>query len=487
VQKPHLQAAVLAMVGGQLPFWASFDLRVDGVLSIAGLALLAAAIVGVLPALKATGADVRARLQTVAPGSGSHMQMGRVWTLLIVAQVALTVTILPVAMLIMWDGLGLRSDDAGFASREFVTVTLAMERATAPETPAANAEFAQRFGAAHRALETRLREEPRVLDVTYSVVDPGQELAMALEAEGQPNPDDAVDYNIVEGGRRGHLARFNQVAINFFDAFAVPVVLGRGFTPGDLGAGTVVISHTTARMVFGDSNPLGRRLKYVGRSRETENHRLPMERWFTIVGVVADFPANEIESHRRVYHPAAHGDVHPVRLGVRTRVADPASLAGILRDAGAAVSPSLQVRQLSTLAIQIERAQGMSRLIGVTVGLVVISVILLSAAGIYALMSFTVTRRRREIGIRAALGADRNRLLAGIFGRVAGQLAAGAVLGVLGAFTLEGVLEGEFLAKRGGIVLPLVALIMTTVGVVAAWGPARQGLSIQPTEALREE
>jgi predicted permease len=487
VAMPHLQAAILAMVGGQLPFWVSFDLTIDGVLAIAALTLLAAAIVGVLPALKATGQDVHTRLQTLSPGSGSRMQMGGLWTLLIVAQVGLTVTILPVAMLIMWDGLGLRTNDAGFASREFVTVTLAMDRAPEPPTPDADAAFAARYGAAHRAFEARLREEPRVLDVTYSLVDAGQELAMALEADGQPNPGNPVDYNIVEGRTSGYLARYNKVALNFFSAFDVPVILGRGFTPADAAADAVIVSHTTARMVFGDSSPVGRRIKYVGRSRETDGDPLPLERWFEIVGVVPDFPAGEIESHLRVYHPAAYGSIYPARIGVRTRVADPASLADTLRDSGAAVNPLLQIRQLSTPAIMIARAQGMSRLIGVTVGLVVFSVVLLSAAGIYALMSFTVARRRREIGIRAALGADRNRLLAGIFGRVAAQLAAGAVLGMLGAFALEGVLEGEFLAKRGGIVLPLVTLIMTTAGLIAAWGPARQGLSIQPTEALREE
>ena len=116
-----------------------------------------------------------------------------------------------------------------------------------------------------------------------------------------------------------------------------------------------------------------------------------------------------------------------------------------------------------------------------------LSVLILSAAGIYALMSFTVARRKREIGIRAALGADRNRLLAGIFARALGQLAAGAAVGMIGAFALEQALEGEMFQGRGAIILPAVALVMTTVGVLAAIGPARQGLSIQPTEALREE
>ena len=127
------------------------------------------------------------------------------------------------------------------------------------------------------------------------------------------------------------------------------------------------------------------------------------------------------------------------------------------------------------------------RLIGVTVVLVMLSVIVLSAAGIYAMMAFTVARRRREIGIRAALGANRNRILAGIFARTLGQLGAGVAVGLLGAVGLEQVLEGEMFQGQGAVIVPIVVLVMTTVGLLAAIGPARQGLSIQPTEALREE
>ena len=116
-----------------------------------------------------------------------------------------------------------------------------------------------------------------------------------------------------------------------------------------------------------------------------------------------------------------------------------------------------------------------------------LSVLILSAAGIYALMSFTVARRKREIGIRAALGADRNRLLAGIFSRAIAQLGAGAAVGMLGAFALEQILEGEMFQGRGAVILPSVAAVMTVVGVLAAIGPARRGLGIHPTEALRDE
>jgi putative ABC transport system permease protein len=497
---PQLEVAFLNIIGGRgrMPFWLDFSLTTRSATFVVVLTLLAAGIVGVLPALKATGRSVHSRLQTLAPGSGSRMQMGRVWTLLIVAQVAMTVALLPAAMFFTWDGLRLRTGHAGFASQEFVSVSLAMDRSLESPVRADDHGFKSRFAVAHRELDRRLRTEPQVVDTTFSLVDPGQEFAMVLEAEGQPLPANPARYNIQDGSQLGHLVRYNKIATKFFSAFDVPVILGRDFSPADLGTDYVIINRALAQMAFGTTNPLGGRIKYVGRSVEahvdddyperlaTMPASIPLERWYEIVGVVPDFPANELEPTRRIYHPVAFGDVYPVRVGVRVRAGDPATFSAALRDVTAAVSPHLQVRDVTTMDILATREQGFFRVVGVAVGLVMLSVIVLSSAGIYALMSFTVTRRRREIGIRAALGADRRQLLLGIFSRALGQLAIGAFVGVLGAIGFD-LLEGDILQGRGTAIVPLVAIVMVAVGVVSVLGPAREGLRIQPTEALREE
>jgi len=120
-------------------------------------------------------------------------------------------------------------------------------------------------------------------------------------------------------------------------------------------------------------------------------------------------------------------------------------------------------------------------------GAVTLSVLLLSAAGMYALMSFTVARRRREIGIRSALGAQPTHLLAGIFKRALIQVTVGAGAGTLAAALLSSYLPIE---EMGGWnvpgILPGATTLMIVVGVLAAIGPARRGLRIEPTEALRE-
>lgn len=111
------------------------------------------------------------------------------------------------------------------------------------------------------------------------------------------------------------------------------------------------------------------------------------------------------------------------------------------------------------------------------------SVLLLSAAGIYAMMSFIVARRRREIGIRAALGAAPRRLIAGIFARAGAQLAAGMVAGLV----LAAVAGGGLPSGKGMLLASAVAAIAVAVGLLGAVGPARRALAVQPAEALREE
>jgi putative ABC transport system permease protein len=488
----QLEAAVLPLAG-RMPFWMSFQLSTSGLIYIVVLTLVAAAIVGVAPALKATGRDVHTRLQGLSPGSGSRMQMGRVWTLLIVAQVALTVALLPAALFHGWTTMRFRTGDAGFASKQFLTAWLDLDRATVASSETGEREFRNRYTAVYADLERRLRAEPLVADVTASMVMPGAELAVVLEVEGQAAPPDPVDYNVHEGSKQGHLVRFNRVANNFFDAFSVPLVMGRGFGPADLGPGRsegVIVNHALVDTLFDGANPLGHRIRYVGLSREAAAHHVVLDRWYEVIGVVPDFPTArtlDVERVLRIYHAASPGEIYPALLSVRLRGAEPAAFAGTFRQISVEADPDLQVRDLSTADEAMKREQGLMRMIGTTIAAVMSSVVVLSAAGIYALMSFTVARRRREIGIRAALGADQTRLLAGIFSRALAQLGVGAAAGMAGAFGLELLFEGEMFQGQGAVILPIVVVFMTTMGVLAASGPARQGLRIQPTEALREE
>jgi putative ABC transport system permease protein len=165
----------------------------------------------------------------------------------------------------------------------------------------------------------------------------------------------------------------------------------------------------------------------------------------------------------------------------------PSTFSGRLRDIAAAVDPDLHLRQIFNLDEVLRREQWIRRVEATVLGGITLSVLLLSAAGIYALMSITVSQRRREIGIRTALGADRKRIVASIFSRALGQLAIGAALGMAAAAVIEKTSGGNLLGENAAIVLPAMALFMMVVGLLAALGPARRSLRIEPTEALREQ
>jgi putative ABC transport system permease protein len=187
-----------------------------------------------------------------------------------------------------------------------------------------------------------------------------------------------------------------------------------------------------------------------------------------------------------VYRPLAPEDAYPLNLTIRTR-GSPTAFAPRLRELVAAVDPDLQPRVLQPLEAVLRRVQGGFRLGALGLGLFTGSVLLLSAAGIYAMMSFTVTRRRREIGIRSALGAGPRRLVAGIFSRAALQLGAGAGTGLLLAVALFRLAGGELAGGEEWTVFLAVVAIVVTVGLLAAAGPARRALRIEPMEALRAE
>jgi len=481
----------------QLPFWMDFSLSSGAVVYALLLSVIAAGIVGVVPAIKATGRRVQMRLQMLSGGGGSGMQLGRTWTLLIVAQVAFAVALLPPAVYHAWDAFVRGEVDPGFAASEYLTADLLLDQpaiATA-DSDVTGRELAAQYGSRLSEVVRRLKGEPGVGRATFAMAAAGQEPTVWIEIEGNALPDqsngEASDFGVRQG-KFGHQARFNRIDVDFFDAFEGRILTGRGFVPADADPASpaVIVNRTLAQQMAADGDVLGRRVRYVGRSGDASPEHVHLDRWYEVVGVVSDVPMKSsgvASSDAKLYHAVAPDDMHPASLALRLRGTTPAGFNGRLREIAAAVDPNLQLRNVLSMDAVLRQDQGIFRLVAVCLVVLTLSVVLLSAAGIYALMSFTVAQRRREIGIRAALGANPRRILAGVFGRALAQLTAGAIVGMAVAALLDRVSGGDLLEGHGEVVLPLVGLFITAVGLVAALGPARRGLSINPTEALRAE
>ncbi|HEX7091880.1 MAG TPA: ABC transporter permease [Longimicrobiales bacterium] len=463
---------------GELPFW--IDLRLSPVLVayVLGLAILAGVIVGVVPPLQATGRSVQGSLQRLS-SRGSGMQLGRTWTALIVTQVAIAVAALPYALY----GAGRFARSAAavpdYPVDEFVHASFSIAGGAVPAAPdAANeAAIAARFAASAAELLRRIEAEPAVAGGAFASHYPGSEPVGQIEVEG--------------AGTRSS-AWFNEVDVDLFTVFDVPVLAGRGFVQADAarGANTAIVDRVFAERVLGDGNVIGRRVRRVERG-EDGTGEVEAGPWLEIVGVVPAFtPPPPFESAApKLYQPLALADARaPLHLGIRMRRgAAPAAFVGRLREAAHAADPALRFVDLGT-ASQEERGRREGLLaLALLIAAVTASVLLLSAAGIYAMMSFTVATRRREIGIRAALGADPRRILTGIFRRAARQLGAGVLAGLVLAEAGMRVAGGSWLRGEGAHHLPIVAAIMVAIGLLAALGPARRGLAVQPAEVLHEE
>jgi putative ABC transport system permease protein len=427
---------------------------------------------------------VGSRLQSLVGGHAT-VRLGRTWTAIIVAEVALTVAALPFAVRLAWDAVDGIKAGPGFAAEQYLSASLAMDRnASVVLSPADQRALLSQFARSRDELVRRLEAEKDVADVTSSARPPGSESGMWVQIDAvEPRP--AGSRAPADGGRWGRV-RVGRVDVDFFAAFDVLVIAGRGFSPADADSAskTVIVNRSLVDTLFQGRNAIGRRLRPMTVRGKEE---IPGP-WYEIVGVVDDFPKRTgfDASEYAVYH-AAPPDAYPVTLSVRMRGTDPVTFAGRLRAIAADVQPALQLSEIRRLDDVVASTHLPAQLIALGLATVTLSVLILSAAGIYALMSVTVTRRRREIGIRVALGAGRGRVLSSVFARAGAQL-AGGVMTALGAIALlDAVTEGEVLGPRGAIILAGVSLVMMTVGVIAALGPARRGLSVQPTIALREE
>ena len=279
-------------------------------------------------------------------------------------------------------------------------------------------------------------------------------------------------------------------APNHLELFGARVLAGRGLQPGDANpdASAVVVSRSFVRQVLGGGTAVGRRVRHVV-PPAPDGSETP-ERWHQIVGVVEDLQRNSLRPDTippTLYYAVSPAQVEEAQIAVRLRPAGQEGVAGRIRELAIAVDPTLRLGPVHSLADDERQNWIAARLMALAVSLVLLSVFLLSAAGVYALMSFTVTQRRREIGIRAALGAAPSQVLRSVFARAATQIGIGVLVGLGLAALLEFSSGGTMLGGKGGVLLPVFAVSMTVVALLAAFGPARRGLRIEPTEALRAE
>ena len=477
---------------GGAPFWMTGGLAPSTILYGGVLAIISAAVLSVLPALRATRAQVQPHLANTGSG-GATLRFGRVWTGAMVVQVALTAAGIPVAMETVNQAtlkLNIRSN---FPSREFIAAYVDIDRPVGGESGAA---YEARRARTLAALERRIAQEPGVAAVTFADRTPGTLVSsrvgeVAASPLGEPLYDD----------------RFNVLAVGpgFFDAFERPIVDGRPFHADDWNdtGRTVIVNEAFVRAFLGETgrgSPIGARIRYRSAPWYDDDVELnpnlvarQTDTAFEIVGVVRDFgldPDDAGDEQPFVFHTALAGTVAPFALIVRVR-SNPDSLAARLPIIAAGVDARLFVRNAQPLDVWIRQRDESLAMTAGALAAVMSLVLFLSALGIFALVSISVSRRTREIGLRIALGARPRQVLAGILSRAVLVVASGVITG--GTLLLWAVALGQGPTGRPAEDVALFAgyltatsAIMFAAGLLACIAPAGRALRMSPTDALRE-
>ena len=448
-----------------LPFWITDRLSPITWLYAALLALVAATIVGVLPALRVTRLNVLDSLRR-EHAARANLKFGGFWTTVIVGQVAMTIALIPLAPVLVnaSNRFGQRAEGVG--ADRYLSATVTFDRQAPPADSAALARGRQSVA----ELERRLRAEPGVDEVAFA-----DRLPVMDTSKCRVEIDPATG-----AGATGGVSAIAHVSSSFFEAFGSAVVAGRNFSPLDVERGNVlIVNQSFTHFVLGDRNPIGQRVRLT---HSEEDGAVADDGWYEIVGMVKDvgWQMPEPSEQAAIYHPAL---LQPgTSLNVAVRVRDPIDFAPRLRVLANAVDPEMQLTDVRLLSEAGGRAAALTWTAAYVAGAVSLLVLLLSASGIHALMSFIVARRTREIGIRVALGSPARRIVTGIFLRAFLQIAVGLLAGsAIVALKIDVRSHEQVLMLIGADAVMLIA------GVVACALPLRRALAINPTEALRAE
>jgi putative ABC transport system permease protein len=469
---------VVANDGELLPFWITARLPPLSIAYGIGLAALAAAVTGILPAIKMTRA-VSSRLRETSAGGGG-ISFGGVWTVVIVLQIAVTTAFPALMFVLKAEAHQTETQQIGVPPERYLSARLARD---GNMTPA-------RFEATVRRVREGLSETPGVVSVAIADKLPfmwnGFYLAEVDEGGAATPPEKEL----------GNSYRITTAAVlpDYFEAFEAPPLAGRLFTAADYVGPprVVVVNQSFVNKVLGGRNAVGRRLRYMRASNSGQPvpsaYGLPegtAPPWIEIVGVVRDLGmAVEPEPNTAgAYFPLNLSAVGSVMVAVRVS-GDMAAATNALRSVARNADATLRVSEVQPLSRipenglrtigYVVRVLGIAGAVGLTLAL----------SGIYAVMSFAVSRRTREIGIRVALGSSRRRVVLSILRRPLIQVAMGSVLGPV-LFSLLPI----SLALTPAYVMGMAGYIVLVFGVctLACLVPARRVLRVDPIAALRAD
>jgi predicted permease len=427
--------------------------------AVLAISVFAALAVALLPALRASRADVSGLIQ----GRNRRAGGGHVRDTLVLTQVALSIVLVAGAALFARSLAAARAVDIGFEAEGVLLFNVNLS----------NHGYDRVRGQAFvaDALE-RLSALPGVQHATTTVNVPYQdEWTTTLE------PDWSAEFPLQQELEVG----LNVVSPGYFDAMRIPILRGRGFEATDVegSEGVVVVNETFVREIMRDADPIGRLIPL-------DDAEPPVR----IVGVARDADYYGLAETRRthVYLPLEQQFTSAFNFMVKSTT-DALALVRPVQAALHAIDPDIAIARTVTLESVHEQQLAGYRATAHVVGLTGLIALLLASAGLYGVMAFRVAQRTREIGVRMALGQTRASVARGVLRGALRLTAAGALIGLLGALALGRLVQGMVFGVPANdpVSLLVAPLVLVTVALIAVLVPARRAMAIDPMRAIRTD
>ena len=427
-----------------------------------GVSLLTAALFGMLPAILNSRRDVLSALKDSARGAGTRHQ-GLARRVLVVAQLALATVLLAGAALLVQSFVRLQQVDTGFRATHVTTAMMGVPAARYPK----HADGWQFYTRVLDSLAGTAGVE--AVGLTSNAPFGGGNTGMPVRAGGA---------NAL--GQESLQTDWRMVSAGYFAAMGIPILRGRTFTAEDRQGQqpTMIVSAEMAKRFWPAEDPIGKTM-LAGNANNV----------FRIVGVAGDVRNLDLATDPRptMYLPTSQMLWPTMTLVVRTQSDIP--VAAAIRKTVSALDPQLAVFNVRTMETMLEGSAAQPRLTAWLVGLFAILALLLAAIGVYGVLSYLVTQRTREIGVRIALGARPGSVLHLVVGHSLRLSLSGVALGLVAAVLLAPAIASQLygVSPRDAGTLAVVAVSLIAIAVLASYVPARRATRVDPLTALRAE
>ena len=461
-----LELVTSAFPPGQQPYWVVFDIDPVVLAFTVVVTVSTGLIFGLVPALTASRPNLTATLKDGARGASGGMGRNRLRGALVVTEVALSLVLLVGATLMIRSFVNLRRADPGFPTAKLLTM---------------------RFYLSGDAYESAAARTLRTADIVRRVSAlPGVEAASAsfmLPLNGGVDETTAeVEGSTLEKDARPMIS-FTAATSDFFRTLGVPLLAGRALSEREALDSThvAVISKTMATRLWKDASPVGRRFRMASDSTNA---------WYTVVGVVGDIAVNALNRPMRslAYVPYPYYAQRNTGLLIRT-ASTPAAVTRAVREQIRAADASLPIYDIATMTEVHHRSFWEYGLLLTMLTVFGGIALFLAAIGIYGVMSYSVSQRRREIGVRVALGARQRDVLRLVVGQGMVLAALGVVIGLAAAAAVtQGMSSLVYgVATTDPLSFASIALFLGVVAALAGLIPARRAARVDPMEALRSD